>query len=614
MLTGFRLRTSGIVARQCRLMSSSSILKDRGAWKQSLSPVGFAGAIAFAGVAAYSVVGSSNVSMCESTTEVLVGKETDFVSGELYEVPVGDDRHVLVSRRDGKLFAVGSRCSHYGYPLVKGVLSGNEVVCPLHDAAFDVLTGRPVRGPGLDAIPTYPVRVKGGDVFVTVPTKNFVAKTSVTMAKRDLKNSSVYVIVGGGAAGLSAAETLRYEGYTGRIVLISAENHLPYDRPVLSKKLPVRGKIDGLFLRSRAHLEETAGIELRLGTTVDSVDIANKSLILSSGGEPLRFDKCLIATGGKPRELCIPGAGASNVYVLRTIDDALALGEFVKGQKIAIVGGSFIGMEIASTLVGKGVDVTIVSKTSVPYEGVFGKKIGAFFANLLDEREIKWVGNSTVKIFRRDSDSGLVNAIELDDGDVLPVDAVVVGAGVIPNVPANIPLAADGSVRANPFLEFAPDFFVAGDICTFPYVKTGTDLRVEHWDVAVQQGRVAARNMLGQHVPYADIPYFWTMVFGKSLRYVGHLDTQFDSVFIEGDITKGEFVAFYILGGKIAAVATVGKDPVAVACGELMRRKMMPSPAELQLGTINSDGILQRLKDSNDAKKRTRILSIVEKQ
>ena len=581
---------------------------------QSESNGGRIAGLAACGGILYSLNQSSQVSLCESYQEVSVGKDSEFASGELYEVPVGDDKHVLLSRHEGKLYAVGSKCSHYGYSLAKGVKCENEVVCPLHDATFDIKTGKPIRGPGLDAIPTYPVRVsKSGEVFVSIPSSSFPAKVPMQMSKRDPKNKTTYVIVGGGAAGLTAAETLRQEGFTGRILLVSAENHLPYDRPVLSKKLPIKGKIDGLYLRDAKHFD-AADIEVRLGTKVDSVDA--KSKIVRIGSESIAYDKVLVATGGRPRELFIPGSDAKNVFLLRTIEDALAINDFAaeKGQRVVIIGGSFIGMEIASTLIQKGVDVTVVAKTSVPYERVFGKKVGAFFANLLSEREIRYLGNASAKIIRVDRDTGAVNAVELDDGDVLPADAVIIGAGVIPNCPVEgLTLTSEGAIACTPFLNAKDnqDLFAAGDICSFPYVKTGQDLRVEHWDVAMQQGRVAAMNMLGKHVPFNEIPYFWTMVFGKSLRYVGNVGSEgvaFDNVIIEGDLAKGEFVAFYTKGDRIAAVATVGRDPVAVACGQLMRLGLMPSVAEIQLGVVNSANILDRVKDINDGKQKVRLV------
>jgi apoptosis-inducing factor 3 len=563
-----------------------------------------------AGIGFSSVVFAKNLSSCESKKEVSIGQDSDYGEGELYEVSVGDDRQVLITRQEGKLYAIGSRCSHYGYPLAKGVKCGNEVVCALHDAAFDIKTGKVIRGPGLDGLPTYAIRVgKNKEVFVTVPVENFPGKVPLPLSKRDPKNKTTYVIVGGGAAGMAAAETLRQEGFTGRVVLISKEAHLPYDRPVLSKKLPVKGKIDGLYLRSQEYYTN-GDIETMLGVEVEKIDTEKKCVKFS--GSEIAYDKVLVATGGQPRELFLPGTTSRNVLMLRTLDDAIAINEFAaeKGQKIVIIGGSFIGMELASTLIQKGVDVTIVSKTSVPYERVLGKKVGAFFANLLAERDIKYIGNTSAKILRTDptADSSLVHAVELDEGDVLPADAVVIGAGVIPNCAGliesggKLKLAVDGSIPVDPFLESrgVKGLYAAGDICSFPYVKNGgADLRVEHWDVAIQQGRTAARNMLGKNIPYNEVPYFWTMIFGKSLRYVGNVGSEgvtFDNVLIEGDLAKGEFVAYYVKKDRIAAVATVGRDPVAAACAELFRRGDMPSPAEIQLGTVNAQSLLERIK------------------
>jgi len=624
MLTRLNRPVSSLLRNQVRFASSVGGRVDRFDTSDrgfNIRASGLAVFLAGTGIAYSSMISEGKIAFCESFKEVNIGKESEFKDGDLYEVPVGDDKQILVARHEGKLYAVGSKCSHYGFPLAKGVKCENELVCPLHDATFDIKTGRVIRGPGLDGIPTYPLRVsKQGEVFVSIPCESFPSKTPATMVRRDPKNSTTFVIIGGGAAGLTAAETLRQEGFTGRIVMISAENHLPYDRPVLSKKLPVKGKIDGLYLRPADHFDG-ADIEMKLGVKVESVDPKTKTIKIK-GSENLSYDKCLVATGGSPRELFIPGSTAKNVFVMRTIDDALAINELAseKGQKIVVIGGSFIGMELASTLIQKGVDVTIVAKTSVPYEGVLGKKVGAFFANLLSDRDIRYIGNSSVKIIRTDRDTGLANAVELDDGDVIPADAIIIGAGVIPNCPVeNIHLCADGSIPVTPFLNSREDkdLFAAGDICTFPYVKTGgSDLRVEHWDVAMQQGRVAAMNMLNKHIPFNEIPYFWTMVFGKSLRYVGNVGSEnvtFDNVLIEGDLTKGEFVAYYLSKNVISAVATVGRDPVAVACSELMRKGLMPSPSEIQLGTVNSASLLQRVKDLNDPTKRKKIMASVPK-
>ena len=623
MLSRLNRPISAILSKQARLISVASTGIEAPSSNSRSAPYQVAayGSI-LAGLGfAYSTISSRDqVTFCESLKEVNIGKSSDFVDGDLYEVPVGDDKQILVARHEGKLYAIGSKCSHYGYPLAKGVKCENEVVCPLHDATFDIRTGKVIRGPGLDGLPTYPVRVdKNGEVFVSIPSTSdsLPAKVGAVMSKRDPKNPNTFVIVGGGAAGLTAAETLRQEGFTGRIILISKEPHLPYDRPVLSKKLPIKGKIDGLFLRKADHFD-SADIEVRLSTEVESIDPKSQT-IKTVSGESLPYTKCLVATGGTPRELFIPGATAKNVFVMRTIDDALAINELSseKGQRIVVIGGSFIGMELASTLIQKGVDVTVVAKTSVPYERVLGKKVGAFFANLLTERDIRYIGNSSAKIIRVDRDTGLANAVELDDGDVIPADAIIIGAGVIPNCPvSNVELCSDGSIPVTPFLssrQFPDTLFAAGDICTFPYVRAGgADLRVEHWDVAIQQGRVAAMNMLSKHIPFNEIPYFWTMVFGKSLRYVGNVGSEnvtFDNVLIEGDLKKGEFVAYYTKKDVIVAVATVGKDPVAVACAELMRKGLMPKPSEIQLGTMNSENILQRVKDLNDPAKRKKIVA-----
>merc|ERR1711972_35663 len=230
-------------------------------------------------------------------------------------------------------------------------------------------------------------------------------------------------------------------------------------------------------------------------------------------------------------------------------------------------------------------------------ERVLGRKVGASFARLLQKEGVEWFGTAQVRLFRGNAG---VNGVELEDGEVLPADAVVIGAGVLPNTRFvdGVSLDKNGAIMVNPLLasETVPTLFAAGDVCTYPALMTGTRVRIEHWDVATQQGRVAARNMLGQFVPFTTTPFFWSGLFGKHLRFVGHAPDALDRVIIEGDVAGMEFISYYTEDDEIRAVATVNKDPIAVACAELMRRGKMPKASELLIGTVNADVILQRLR------------------
>jgi len=321
------------------------------------------------------------------------------------------------------------------------------------------------------------------------------------------------------------------------------------------------------------------------------------------GKSELKYDKVLVATGGTPRKLFAPGSDMENIFTLRTPEDAAEIAKLArKGQKMVVVGGSFIGMEVASSLSKKGCDVCVIAMETVPFERVLGKKVGAAFARKLQKEGVEWFGTSQVRLFRGNNK---VNGVELEDGEVLPADAVIVGAGVLPNTRfvEGVSLDKNGAIIVNPLLqaEACENLYAAGDVCAYPAVRTGQRVRIEHWDVATQQGRVAAKNMLGQYQPFTTTPFFWSGLFGENLRFVGHAPDALDRVVIEGDVSNMNFISYYTEDDEIRAVATVNRDPVAVACAELMRRGKMPRVSELMLGTVNAEILLQRLKDMSKA-------------
>uniref|UniRef100_A0A7S1P5R9 Rieske domain-containing protein n=1 Tax=Vitrella brassicaformis TaxID=1169539 RepID=A0A7S1P5R9_9ALVE len=547
--------------------------------------------------------------------DVDIGADNEYEDGELYEVKVKSDKKVLVTRIKGQLFAVGALCSHYNAPLKKGVLGVDHITCAWHDAEFDLKTGKCVNGPGLKAIPTYPIRVNRGRVLVTLPS-DMQDHVEPTLAKRDPKDKRVYAIVGAGAAGMAAAETLRQEGFTGRILMFGREAPPPYDRAVLSKNL--HADVKKIVLRDHDFMK-SAHIEYLNNSIVTHVDAKAKRIQLDDG-DTYSYDKVLIATGAEPRKLFVPGHDCQNVFGLRRPEDARQIANFAKrGMRVVIVGSSFIGMEIAATLARKGCSVSVVGMETVPFERVLGLKVGAMFKKLLEEQGVEFWGNAIVKRFRgrhkaewtrgEDMKGTPVEGVELTNGEVLACDAVVVGAGVIPNATLveGVSMAKDGSILVDALLQSRdePSLFAAGDVATFPYYKTGLDTRIEHWDVALQQGRTAAKNMMDKHQPFSTVPFFWTMIFGKSIRYAGHVK-EFDELVVEGDLSKYQFVAYYIKDDKIEAVATCGRDPAAVGIAEAMRLNIMPTGSEVALGFCNAEMILARLKEYHKKPVKTR--------
>ncbi|CAE7335393.1 AIFM3 [Symbiodinium natans] len=552
---------------------------------------------------------------CASTQRISLGQVTEFEEASMREVKMEGGGAVLVHRHQGEFFVTSPACAHYGAPLRKGISSAGgrggppTVTCPLHDATFDLRTGQVVRGPSVDGIAVYKSEVKNGVLYADIPPELVAGtgkhpKVLKQMTKRTSADQRVFALLGGGPASLAAAETLRQEGFVGRIVMLTREPHLPYDRVQLSKALDK--PVEKLLLRPEGFYKDY-DIEVVRNACVTKLDTKTQTVHYTSGDaqkETVHFDKVLVATGGTPRKLFVPGSDLKNIFTLRTPEDAAKIAQLAKkGQKMIVVGGSFIGMEVASSLAKKGCDVAVIAMETVPFERVLGKKVGASFARKLQKEGVEWFGTSQVRLFRGNE---AVNGVELEDGEVLPADAVVVGAGVLPNTRfiEGLSLDKNGAIIVNPLLqaEACENLFAAGDVCAYPAVRTGQRVRIEHWDVATQQGRVAAQNMLGKFQPFTTTPFFWSGLFGNlNLRFVGHAPEALDRVIIEGDVSNMEFISYYTEDDEIRAVATVNKDPVAVACAELMRRGQMPRVAELMLGTVNAEVLLQRLRDLSKA-------------
>lgn len=518
---------------------------------------------------------------CASLCRVCLGKTEEFEEGNTREVPlsVGSTAEkggpvVLVNRQGGAFSATLQESSHFSASLRQ-----------------DITT----------SVVTCKVEVVDGAVYAEVP-QDLVPGASKAVAQRSQQDERVFALIGSGPASLSAAETLRQEGFSGRIVMITKEAHLPYDRTLLSKNM--EASVDELLIRTPDFFEKF-GIEVVKEAMVMRLDSKEQVVHYKTneGKEKLKYDKVLVATGGSPRKLFVPGATLKNILTLRTPEDAAQISKYAKkGSRMVVVGGSFIGMEVACLLKNKGCDVHVIAMETVPFERVLGKKVGAAFARLLKKEGVHWHGSSQVRLFRGND---AVNGVELVDGEVLPTDGVVIGAGVLPNTRfvEGVSLDKNGAIIVSPLLnaQAVPSLFAAGDVCAYPAMQTGTWVRIEHWEVATQQGRAAAKNMLGQYAPFTQTPFFWSSLFGKNLRFVGHAPDMLDRVIIEGKPTDMEFISYYTQDDRIWAVATVNRDSVAAACAELMRMNKMPKVSEIMLGVCNADGILKRLRDLGPA-------------
>lgn len=484
---------------------------------------------------------------------------------------------VILARRGGEFFAVGARCPHYGGPLGKGLIVGDEVRCPLHHACFSLRTGEALRAPAFDPIPCWRVERLGDRVFVREKLSASVRKQVLASTNAQKPPSSV-VIVGGGGAGLSAADALRREGYEGPVTIVSADDSPPYDRPNLSKDY-LAGTVsdDWMPLRSPEFYSDRH-IELVLKSRVTSLDTRRKQIQVEDG-KTYGFDRLLLATGADPVKLPIPGATDSQLYYLRTYADGRALAQKAASAKqVVIVGGSFIGLEVAASLRARGIGVHVVARKRQPLERVMGPEVGRFVRGLHEAHGVVFHLEDTVTRF--DGHKAI-----LQSGATLDADFLVLGVGVRPSLALaeQAGLRIDRGIVVDEYLETsAPGIFAAGDIVRWPDARSGERIRVEHWVVAERQGQVAARNILGRRERFDAVPFFWTRQYGISIKYVGHAE-KWDTVDISGSLEAKDWAVTYKLTGRVLAVVTVSRDlqnlQAEAAMEAPMRAPSAPSPA-----------------------------------
>ncbi len=481
------------------------------------------------------------------------------------------DAEVYLVRLDGAVRALGTECPHYHEPLIKGVLFGREIVCPAHFARLDARDGRMVSPPALDDLPRFPVKVQDGEVWVGPVEKPRFPKPAGEDAR-------TFLVVGGGAAGEAAVETLRREGFAGRIVMATAEDERPYDRPNLSKDLITgEAKPEWMPLRGpKFHANQR--IELLTGRRVASIDTAAKAAVMETG-ERIAFDKALIATGGAPRKLAIPGADLPGCLLLRTLADGRALIAAATGAKsVVLIGAGFIGMELASALRTLGLRVQVAAPERLPLARVLGDRVAALLLARHRANGVEFhLGATPVAVTGAPGDL----RVALSDGASLSGAFVVFGLGVDPAVGclAGTGLAGPEGVPVDATLRTRhPDIFAAGDVAVAPDVS-GEPLRVEHWVVAQRQGRHAARAMLGSTAPYGEAHFFWTRQAGLSLKYVGTA-RSWDEIVYRGDVEAAEFLAGYFRAGTLKAAATIGRRVELAAVERLLRLRSLPSRAE----------------------------------
>ena len=381
-----------------------------------------------------------------------------------------------------------------------------------------------------------------------------------------------FVIIGGGLAGAKAAETVRTEGFDGRVVVVGAESENPYERPPLSK-----GYLTGQAERDSAFVHEPAwydanDVEVRAGVQATALDPAGHRVDLDTG-ESLPYTRLLLTTGASARRLPVPGADLHGVHYLRTLADADRLRDALAGggRRVLVVGAGWIGLEVTAAARGYGNDVTVVEPQPTPLFGVLGPQMGEVFARLHREHGVDLRTGSGVRGFA--GRSGSVTAVVLDDGAEQPADLVVVGVGAAPNtgLATGAGLDVDNGVRTDAALRTsAPDVFAAGDVASSFHPLYARHVRVEHWANALNGGPAAARSMLGQEVSYDRVPYFFTDQYDLGMEFSGLNDADATLV-TRGDPEGGAFIAFWLSAGRVQAGMNVNVWDVTGPIQELVR-------------------------------------------
>jgi NADPH-dependent 2,4-dienoyl-CoA reductase/sulfur reductase-like enzyme/nitrite reductase/ring-hydroxylating ferredoxin subunit len=490
-----------------------------------------------------------------------VARVDDIPEDRGLEVSVQDSKILLLKVGD-QVRAYQGECPHAGAPLAEGALCHGRLTCPWHKAQFRIEDGGLCEPPALDSLKRYPLEVRDGEVWVgDQPLRD--AHTPPADDER------TFVIVGAGAAGTAAASALREKGFGGRVLLIDRET-AGYDRTVLSKFV-IAGQTppdEVPALRDEAFYREQR-IE-RINAQVTSLDAENRVLQLANG-QSLEYDAALLATGGSPKPLELPGAELAQVFVLRSRDHARQILDSAKpGQRAVIIGDSFIAMESASSLRQYGLDVTVLARQPVPFAKQFGETVGKAILALHEANGVVYrTAGEAVQI----EGTTRVEAVRLDNDQRLAADLVLVGIGVTPATSAfaDLPKEKDQSLLVDGGMRVADGLWAAGDIATFPL--NGHPQRIEHWRLAQQQARIAAANMLGGDEHYLDVPYFWTWHFGKNYDYLGHVEA-WDEVEFKGDPFNPPFIGLFGKNGVVMAAVACDEERTMAMLAERMKQPL----------------------------------------
>ena len=485
-----------------------------------------------------------------------------------------DDTKILLVRTDDApgggptLFAVEAECPHAKAPLEKGALCNGRLVCPWHAGSFELATGTLLEPPPLRDLKRFPVQLDGDQILVD-PTPISTEKPAPAGQDRHL------VFAGGGTATAAALAYLRDHSFAGKITVIEPIPEEPIDRTQLTK-MSLAGKkpLETLAIFPPPGQESPDSLDAlnveRIPASISHLQQADRTLKLSNG-DSVSYDALLLATGGQPKRLEVPGADLPHVFTIRHADDLRRMAPFAQpGARAVMIGDSFIALESASALRQRGLHVAVIAQSRLPFASKFGAQVAEGILNLHRKNGTTLHTEAEVTAISR-------VAVTLATGAEIPADLVLVAIGVQPvtGYAPDLPSGKKGGFAVGRDLRLAPNLWCAGDIASVD----GT--RIEHWRIAEQHGRTAAEGMFayatndvhGPAQPFAGVPFFWTFHFGKRFGYAGHADT-WDRIHLEGDPAALDFLAFYVKDEEVAAVLGCGRDTAIAALMEPLRKPL----------------------------------------
>ncbi|WP_158747474.1 FAD-dependent oxidoreductase [Acidisphaera sp. L21] len=496
--------------------------------------------------------------------------QLDALAQGLTGLEVGDTKLLFV-REGNDVRAFQGTCPHAKAPLADGVLCEGRIICPWHAGAFDSKTGALLEPVPLTGLQRHAVRVIDGRVLVDIEPMHTDALAPGD-ALAHAPDDRVFVLVGTGAASASAAALLRDDGFGGRVILVGPDAAEPLDRTQLSKMALAQDAFDRSTLPLLDdELQKKLKLE-RIVARVTAVDPGKRQLTLSTG-ETLAYDAAMLATGAQPLALSIEGGDLPHVRTLRSLSDVDGILAHVEpGASAVIIGTSFIGMEVASDLIDRKMNVTVIGRDEIPFAKQFGPRVGAALRTLHESKGVRFrLGTSVQRI--------TLDAVIVND-ESLSAGLVVAGLGVAPvlDYVPSLQKADDGGLVTDTALRVADGLWAAGDIAS----PSGWP-RIEHWRLAQQHGRVAAAAMLGRDACYEGVPFFWTAQHGKRLQYIGHGRGDGDIAY-DGDVEAFDFVAWYLEGGKVTAALVCCRDRIAATLSHALRRTRTLAEARAMVG------------------------------